>query len=195
MDLDELCGEHFSYRQLIECGETWRSLTAAGGAPFDNLPRVEATFAAMRTLCAAVLDPVTVHFGRLELTYAFASAALTRRIPGRIHPPADQHAGHEVNRRGKPICPRLGLAVDFLVPTADSREVARWIVTKTAFDRLYFYGSQRPLHVSVGPDHARQIVFMRSGPSGRLIPKVVKDDFFEEEAENDVEPDRSGRST
>lgn len=195
MDLDELCGEYFAYRQLIECGATWRSLTAAGGVPFDNRPRVEATFAAMRALCATVLDPVTVHFGRLELTYAFASAALTRQIPAHIYPPKDQHAGHEVNRQGKPICPRLGLAVDFLVPGTDSREVARWIVTKTAFDRLYFYGSRRPLHVSVGPDHSRQIVFMRPDPSGRLIPKIVKDNLLEETAKNDIESDRSSRST
>lgn len=173
MELDERCGEHFVYRQLIECGETWRSLTAARGAPFDNVPRVEATFAAMRALCAAVLDPVTERFGRPELTYAFASAALTRHIPGRIHPPLDQHAGHEVTRSGKPICERGGLAVDFFLPGEDSREVARWIVAATAFDRLYFYGSERPLHVSVGPQHTRQVVYMRRGPSGRLIPKIV----------------------
>lgn len=179
MDLDERCGEHFVYRQLIECGETWHSLTTARGVPFDNLPRAEATFAAMRALCAAVLDPVTARFGRLELTYGFASAALTRHVPGRIHPPADQHAGHELDRKGKPICDRLGLAADFFVPGIDSRAVARWIVATTAFDRLYFYGPERPLHVSVGPDGSRQIVHMRRGPSGRLVPRVVDEGFFE----------------
>lgn len=178
MDLDEQCGEHFVYRQLIECGETWRRLTAARGDPFDNVPRVEATLSAMRALCATVLDPVTAHFGQLDLTYAFASAALARHIPGRIHPPLDQHAGHEHNRHGKPICERGGLAADFSVADTNSLDVARWVVTTTAFDRLYFYGSDRPVHVSVGPQNTRQIVWMQRGPSGRLVPKVVKEADF-----------------
>lgn len=178
MDLDDPCGERFVYRHLIECGETWRRLTAERGAPFDNVPRAAETFAAMRALCAAVLDPLAERFGRPELTYGFAGPALTRHVPGRIHPPADQHAGHEVDRKGNPVCKRLGLAADLLVPGTDSREVARWIAASTAFDRLYFYGADRPLHVSVGPEATRQIVVMSRGPSGRLVPRVVSDAFF-----------------
>jgi hypothetical protein len=179
-DLDQPCGEHFAYRDLIECGETWRRLAAASTAaqPFDNVPRAEASFAAMRALCAAVLDPVVGRFGRTDLTYAFASARLTRRIAGRISPPLDQHAGHELSRTGKPICERLGLAVDLLVPGVDSRVVAGWIVEHTAFDRLYFYGSDRPIHVSSGPAATRGIVEMRRGPSGRLVPRTVSSSFF-----------------
>ena len=174
MDLNESCGAHFTYRDLVECGETWRSLSASLRAPFDNVPRADATFAAMRALCASVLDPVTEHFTRPELTYAFAGKALTRHIRGRIHPPADQHASHEVDSRNRLVCPRLGLAVDFLIPGRDSREVARWIVANTAFDRLYFYGADRPIHVSVGPEHTKQVVHMVLGPSGRRVPKVLK---------------------
>ena len=76
-DLDQPCGKHFVYRDLIACGETWRRLTAEStpGPPFDNIPQATETFEAMRTLCAAVLDPVVEHFGRLELTYGFASPA------------------------------------------------------------------------------------------------------------------------
>jgi hypothetical protein len=177
-DLDEPCGEHFTYRDLVACGETFHRLTEEAGAPFDNVPRAAETFAAMRALCAAVLDPVVRRFGPLELTYAFASPRLTRQITGLIHPPGDQHAGHESNRAGKPICPRLGLSADFRVPGADSREVARWVAENTAFDRLYYYASDRPFHVSVGPDHTRQIVNMWRGPSGRLIPRVVGVDFL-----------------
>ena len=54
-----------------------------------------------------------------------------------------------------------------------SRQVAVWICRNTAFDRLYFYGDDRPLHVSVGPENSRQIVVMRLHASGRLMPKVV----------------------
>lgn len=178
MDLDEHCGEHFVYRDLIACGETWHRLTAETGEPFDNLPRAAETLAAVRALCAVVLDPAVRRFGKLELTYAFASRCLTTHIPGRIHPAVDQHAGHELNRAGKPICSRLGLAADFRVHGIDSGEVASWVVQHTGFDRLYFYGSDRPLHVSVGPDAVRQIVHMRRGPSGRLVPRVVQAGFF-----------------
>ncbi|MEO7330294.1 MAG: hypothetical protein ABI193_17085 [Minicystis sp.] len=142
------------------------------------MTREPETFEAMRALCAAVLDPLVDHLGPITLTYGFASASLTRAIPARIHPPLDQHAGHERNRAGKPICSRLGFAVDLVVPGVDSRRAAAWIVEHTAFDRLYFYGADRPLHVSVGPEQARQIVHLRRGPSGRLIPRVVPAGFF-----------------
>jgi hypothetical protein len=181
-DLDEPCGEHFAYRDLVACGETWQRLTAAGGPgqPFDNLPRAPETFAAMRALCAVVLDPVVRRFGPVELTYAFASPRLTRHVAGGIHPPGDQHAGHERDRADRLVCPRLGLAADFRVPGADSRDVALFIVERTAFDRLYVYAPDRPVHVSVGPDETRQIVSMRRGPSGRRVPRVVTADFLRE---------------
>lgn len=176
-DLDEPCGERFAYRDLVECGDTWHRLAAAG-TPVDNLPRTPATFAAMRALCAAVLDPVARRFGRPEITYAFASPRLTRHIPGLIHPPADQHAGHERDAAGKVVCPRLGLAADFWIPGVDSRDVALFIVEHADYDRLYFYAPDRPVHVSVGPDRTRQIVHMPRGPSGRRIPRVVAVDFL-----------------
>jgi hypothetical protein len=169
--LDDPCGEHFTYRDLVECGETWRRLAALG--PVDNLPRAPETFAAMRALCAAVLDPVARRFGRLELTYAFASPLLARHVPGRIHPPLDQHAGHERTASGKLVCSRLGLAADLCVPGLDSRDLALFVVEHTGFDRLYVYGPDRPVHVSVGPERKREIVLLRAGPSGRRIPRVV----------------------
>ncbi len=178
LDLDQPCGEHFVYRDLLTCGDTWRRLSTEAGAPFDNLPHAAETLAAVRDLCAVVLDPVVRCFGPIELTYAFASPRLTRHIPGRIHPPADQHAGHEVNRAGKLLCPRRGLAADFRVAGADSRDVARWVAEHTAFDRLYFYDPDRPIHVSVGPQQSRQVVEMLRGPSGRLIPRLVDAGLF-----------------
>jgi hypothetical protein len=180
VNLDDPCGEHFRYRDLVECGETWHRLRARAGdgPPFDNVPRVAETFDAMRALCAAVLDPVVRRFGRIELTYAFASPALTRHIPGRIHPPGDQHAGHERGRAGSALCGRLGLAADLRAPGVDSRALGRWITENTAFDRLYFYEPDRPIHVSVGPDATGQIVDMRRGPSGRRVPRVVDAGFF-----------------
>jgi len=49
-------------------------------------------------------------------------------------------------------------------------EVAQWIVKNTPFDRLYFYGDHRPLHVSYGPENKREIVLMISqSPSRRFL--------------------------
>ncbi len=69
-------------------------------------------------------------------------------------------------------------AVDFRVPGVDSKTVAEWIVSNVRFDRLYFYGGDRPIHVSVGPDESGQIVLMLAGPSGRRIPRMLSTERF-----------------
>jgi len=66
--------------------------------------------------------------------------------------------------------------VDLRVRAVDSFTVARWIAKHTAFDRLYVYGRERPLHVSVGPENARAIVLLRTLPSGRRVPRVIAAD-------------------
>lgn len=166
-DLDDGCGRFLTYRQLIACGET----QAWTGLP--NLPREPDSYSALLDLAVQVLDPVIEWFGMIRLTYGFCSPELARAIPGRIDPKLDQHASHERNRRGLPICPRMGAAVDFIVDDEDMREVARWLVANTPFDRIYFYGPDLPIHVSYGPDHSRQIVEMRPTAAGRLVPRVV----------------------
>ena len=108
----------------------------------------------------------------VRLTYGFCSAALAKQIPAHIAPKLDQHACHELNRLGKPICSRLGAAVDFIVEDEDMLEVAEWLAANTPFDRLYFYGADKPIHVSYGPEHKREWVDMRVSASGRLIPSV-----------------------
>ena len=87
---------------------------------------------------------------------------------------------HERSRAGALVCPRLGLAADFRVPGVDNREVALFVAEETAFDRIYFYGPDRPVHVSVGPEGTRQIVRMVAGPSGRRVPRIVTAGFFRE---------------
>ena len=166
-DLDELCGQYLSFRQLIQCGETQARTALA------NLPREVDSYNALYDLAVNVLDPVIDYFGMIRLTYGFSSPELARKITGRIDPKRDQHAAHEENRRGKPICPRLGAAVDFIVEDESMQEVARWIAVNTPFDRLYFYGDTLPIHVSYGPDQSRQVVRMKPGPSGRLVPRVM----------------------
>lgn len=162
--LDEACGRHLTFRALVEAGETWRRVRV------PNLPEQPATWAALRGLAADVLDPVIEEFGPIQVTYGFASPALARHVPGRIDPSRDQHAGHELRPDGRPVCPRLGQAVDFAAAGVCSGRIAAWIATRGFFDRLYFYGPGKPLHVSVGPERARVIVAMTEGPSGRRIP-------------------------
>ena len=167
--LDDYCSEFFRYRDLIECGATWRGLAEAG-APADNLPSEGESWTAIASVCRCLLDPLVVQFGAVELTYGFARPALTRRISRGIAPRLDQHAGHELRRDGSPICPRLGQAVDFRVKGVSSVDVARWLVREVAFDRLYLYGAERPLHVSLGPEDSRVVVEMRTGQNGQRFP-------------------------
>lgn len=167
-NLDAPCGQYLKYRDLIECGET----QARTGLP--NLPKEADSYTALLELALNVLDPVIEYFGMIRLTYGFCSSELARHIKARVAPKLDQHAAHEHNRVGKPICDRLGAAVDFLVEDEDMSDVARWIDSNLEFDRLYLYGPNSPIHISYGPDAGRQVVIMeKARNSGRLIPKRI----------------------
>lgn len=164
-DVDTRCGARFTYRELIECGETRARLGLA------NIPRNPETFNALYDLAVKLLDPLVEYFGSIRLTYGFCSLELARHIKTRVAPALDQHAAHELNRSGEPICARGGAACDFIVEDEDMREVADWIIGNLPFDRLYFYGSARPIHLSYAPSELREATEMWAGPSGRLVPK------------------------
>lgn len=170
--LDQLCGQNLTYRQLIECGDTQARL----GIP--NLPLNPASYNALFDLCSNILDPVIDYFGSIKLTYGFSSHALSSKIDGRISPKIDQHAAHECNRLGNPICDRLGAAVDFIVEDENMLEVAQWIVENTTFDRLYYYGESRPIHVSFSETPVSQITLMIQSSSGRQVPKTISLEQF-----------------
>jgi len=164
--LDERCGRVFSYRQLVECGETWERTRC------DNVPREAQTYNALYDLASRILDPVVEYFGAIKLTYGFSSASLARAVPGRIAPKLDQHASCEVGRNGELVCTRAGAAVDFLVEDEDMYGVARWVVANCPFDRLYVYGRDRPIHVSFGPDLAGETYEIQV-KGNRRIPRVI----------------------
>jgi DNA phosphorothioation-associated putative methyltransferase len=166
-ELDHPCGQFLAFRQLIECGETQARTGLA------NLPQNLESYNALYDLAVKVLDPVIDYFGMIRLTYGFCSPALAKEIPGRIDPRRDQHAAHELNRLGNPVCERLGAAVDFIIEDESMLAVAQWVVSNTPFDRLYFYGDTLPIHVSYGPNHDKQIVLMLPAATGRLYPKVM----------------------
>jgi DNA phosphorothioation-associated putative methyltransferase len=163
-ELDSLCGRYLTYRQLIECGETQQS------SSLPNTPIQPDSYTALYELAIHIIDPVIDYFGMIRLTYGFCSHELGKLIKNRVAPKLDQHAAHELNMRKNPICLRLGAAVDFIVEDENMREVADWIAMNTPFDRLYFYGNNRPLHVSYGPEQKRQYIDLVAD-SGRQMPR------------------------
>lgn len=164
-DLDRACGEHFTFRSFIECGETRERLR------LKNLPLNPATYNALYDLATKVLDPVVDYFGGIRLTYGFCSAELGRHISKRVAPKLDQHAACEVGPRKGPICDRLGAACDFIVDDENMYEVADWIIANLPFDRLYFYGADRPIHISYGPENSRAAYQMVGTADGTVVPK------------------------
>lgn len=163
--LDDLCGANFTFRQIIECGETWVKIQP------PNIPKEAETYTALVELARRILDPVVDYFGMIELTYGFCSPVLAKSIPARIAPGIDQHAAHEIKRGGAYVCSRLGAAVDFLVADEDMGEVADWIIATLPFDRLYYYGRDRPIHVSYGPDQSRAAYRMEATKTGARVPR------------------------
>ncbi|CAB3790965.1 hypothetical protein LMG27177_02959 [Paraburkholderia fynbosensis] len=163
--LDQKCGRYLTFRELIECGETQAALD------IENMPLEPESFNAIFDLASHVIDPVIEYFGMVKLTFGFCSPALATKISGRIAPKLDQHAAHERTRRGGHICDRLGAACDFLVEDEDMAVVVEWIIDNVKFDRLYFYGGKRPIHISYSPTPARQVIDMIEISEGRLVPK------------------------
>ena len=168
-DLGDSCGENYSFRDLIECGETQKSSGIA------NPPKQPDSYSALTELAESILDPIIEYYGPIELTFGFCSPELAKLIPGRIAPKLDQHAAHELNSKGKIICPRLGAALDFIVEDEDMLEVAKWIEENLNFDRMYFYGNKLPIHISNGPEMLKQVTLMLPDKKGkRLVPKTLK---------------------
>ena len=172
MNINKYCSKFFKYSDLINCGETFNN-----NMYIDNLPKSQETFGAISELCKFILDPIHDKYGKVVLTYGFASQNLTKIIKKDIYPKLDQHSGYEKNKKGNYICKRLGMACDFYVENINSYEVARFIVQKLPFDRLYFYERDRPLHVSIGPENKKLIVKMTKF-NERKIPKVIKEENF-----------------
>lgn len=52
-------------------------------------------------------------------------------------------------------------------------EVARWIMANLPFDRLYFYGRERPIHVSSSAEPVGEAYEMRE-INGRRVPGKFK---------------------
>ncbi len=68
--------------------------------------------------------------------------------------------------------------MDFKIKNIKTDHVARYIVEHLEFDRLYFYGTERPLHVSATSETPkRAIVVFNTSKKGRT-PKNLTDQQF-----------------
>lgn len=131
----------------------------------------------LEILCTNLLLPLEQQFGKVAITYGFTSAPLLRYIlknsPGDMAPSIDQHAAMEVNSRGNRICKRDGAACDLYIAGYEQHMdiIASYIAEHLPFDRLYFYGKDRPLHLSTGPEPARYALIRHTRADGIRVNK------------------------
>jgi hypothetical protein len=183
---EKLLGKYLTLHEFCTCTQTYRKYVDF----IDPYPsNLEETIPALEALCQYILDPVIDHFGRerFQLTYGFCSKDLKRFLSqkdsvtgiknGRVDPSRDQHMAHEVNRNGKYYCDRLGAACDFRIIGLESDRLVEWILEqRLLFDSLYFYSSDRAIHVSYGAQHKREVwAFTERGvPTRRRIERWIK---------------------
>lgn len=157
--------------------QLYQQLLRANNLSLHQEPLQQDSILSLRLLVSEILAPVHKQFGQLVLTYGFCGnqlrLALQKNKLNHISPKHDQHASHELNQSGQRVCERDGAACDFLVPTLESSNVAQWLISNLPFDRLYYYGKSKPIHVSYGPEHSRQVIFMHE-KDGKRYPKRYK---------------------
>lgn len=159
-------GKYLTLEDFCTCSQTYQKYAAK----INPKPQNKESILALKQLNELIVEPIIDYFGRknFKLTYGFCSPDLKRYLNqkdpltglknGRIDPTRDQHIAHEVNKNGKYYCQRLGAACDFLILNATSDRVVDWILAqKLPFDSLYFYGVNRPIHISYGPEKKRAI--------------------------------------
>ena len=173
-NIENLCSPNFKYSDFIKCSDTYKVVEAR------NIPEQHLTYFFIKQLANDILEPCLKKFGRLKLTYGFCDQTLAREIKkrsGGIYPPLDQHAGMEFKKNGSLVSPRGGFASDFHCLPTPSLDVAKYVVKELKFDRLYYYGTDRPVHVSVNEKPVGKIVIMQKAVE-RTIPKQVSQRAF-----------------
>ena len=158
-------GKFLTLMEFVTCTETYQAFQKE----ISPYPSNEESIRAIEELCSNLLDPLIDHFGfeSFKLTYGFCSKDLKRCLNkkkpngekwGRVDPTRDQHMACETNSKDAYYCSRKGAACDLRFEGISSKKIVEFILqAKLPFDRLYFYGSDRPIHISYGPDHTRYI--------------------------------------
>ena len=142
----------------------------------DNSPKEVESIKSIFMLVETVLIPVSKKFGEIKITYGFVSPELNRYIQRNsssgTYPSTDQHAASELNQANNQICNRQGLACDFIVNGYEKQvgQIMLFIVNNLDFDKIYYYGNDKPLHVSVGDKSEKHLQIMDVSKNGRRIP-------------------------
>ena len=142
----------------------------------DNMPNDQLSKDLICDLIGHILIPIERKFGDITITYGFTSAKLNRFIQKEsaqgTYPSLDQHSACERNTKGKHICERGGLACDFTVEEFENRmnKVTDFIVNNLNFDKIYYYGEDRPVHISINKICERHLQIMNLSKNGRRIP-------------------------
>lgn len=143
---------------------------------FDsNVPNNVTSKLALEFMLFELLLPLKARFGKLVITYGFTSFPLKKFIqkasPSGTAPTLDQHSSHETNSMGKQICSRGGAACDFLMEGVATSDIVRFITRNLNYDRIYYYGNNRPLHVSIHlTEPLKHLQVMCESKNGRRYP-------------------------
>jgi len=54
------------------------------------------------------------------------------------------------------------------------QEVVKWIDDNLEYDRMYYYGSDRPIHVSDSKTPMREITELYDSADGKRVPKRLE---------------------
>lgn len=176
-------GKYLTLEDFCTCTQTYQKY-ADRINPFPE--NTSETVPALEKLNQFIVDPIIDYFGvdRFKLTYGFCSKTLKTYLEkkdpitglknGRIAPKLDGHMAFERNAKGNYYCQRLGAACDFSIVDLNSRQLVDWILAqKLPFGSLYFYGEDRPIHVSYGSQGKRSVWTFT--PGGQPTQKGIKD--------------------
>jgi hypothetical protein len=140
----------------------------------DNKPTSPQTKRALELLLNEILIPIQRKFANLQITYGFTSSELKRYIsknsPTGTAPEIDQHSSCELNSLKNLICERSGAACDIIMTDTSMAEVVRYIINNLNYDRIYFYGRDRPVHISCSEKPVKHLQIMKETESGRRYP-------------------------
>lgn len=142
----------------------------------NNFPVEKESIEAIASLLVDILIPIQKKFGDLEITYGFVSKELNTYIQKNSRsgtsPSIDQHSSHEINSNKVTICNRGGAACDFYVSSHkhEMHYIVGFIVANLDFDKIYYYGKDRPIHLSVSKNMQKHLQIMNISENGRRVP-------------------------
>ena len=141
----------------------------------ENKPTSIDSINALTYLVSEILLPVENFIGKPIITYGFTSNALKNYIqrysPEGTAPTIDQHSAYEKNSRGTQICSRGGAACDFFIEGVSTSEIVRFITNKLNYDKIYYYGNDRAVHVSIHlTEPLKHLQVMYESKNGRRYP-------------------------